>query len=181
MKQTGIPLTVAEMETCRLTYGGHWMGTSVQTIMDRLHEGSAFSLGFARALNDTPKVLALLVAAGWSRIDLQLSLVVIASAMAIGGWFRARRVAETLSHRITSLTHGQGLLANGVASSLVIGASLLGSPVSTTHVSTGALIGIGMWNDTTEWRMISGILTAWLATLPMAAALAGATALMFGG
>lgn len=181
MKQTGIPLTVAEMETCRLAYGGHWMGTSVQTIMDRLHEGSAFSLGFARALNDTPKVLALLVAAGWSRIDPQLSLVVIASAMAIGGWFRARRVAETLSHRITSLTHGQGLLANGVASSLVIGASLLGSPVSTTHVSTGALIGIGMWNDTTEWRMISGILAAWLATLPMAAALAGATALMFGG
>jgi phosphate/sulfate permease len=46
------------------------------------------------------------------------------------------------------------LLANSVASMLVIGASLLGSPVSTTHVSTGALFGIGAWSDRTDWRMV---------------------------
>ncbi|MFQ5417327.1 MAG: inorganic phosphate transporter, partial [Myxococcota bacterium] len=97
---------------------------------------------------------------------------------AAGGWLRARRVAETLAHRITSLTHGQGLLANTISSSLVIGASLMGSPVSTTHVSTGALFGIGMWNDQTEWRMVRGILMAWLTTLPLAGLLAAGTAVV---
>jgi PiT family inorganic phosphate transporter len=89
-------------------------------------------------------------------------------------------VAETLAHRITSLSHGQGLLANGIASSLVIGASLLGSPVSTTHVSTGALFGIGCWSERTDWRMVGGILAAWVATLPLAAALAAAAAWALG-
>jgi PiT family inorganic phosphate transporter len=181
LRRTGLPLTVAEREACRLVYDGRVFGTSFQTLIDRLHEASAFALGFSRGLNDTPKVLALLVAAGWSGIDPRASLTVVAAAMAAGGWLRARRVAETLAHRITSLSHGQGLLANGIASSLVIGASLLGSPVSTTHVSTGALFGIGFWSERTDWWMVSGILAAWLATLPLAAALAATTAWALGG
>jgi len=180
LRRRGLPLTVAQQETCQQMYHGRWLGVSLQTIVDLLHESSAFALGFARGLNDTPKVLALLVAAGWSGIDPRLSMAGVAGAMATGGWWRARPVAETLAHRITSFTRGQGLLANGIASSLVIGASLLGSPVSTTHVSTGALFGIGLWSDHTDWRMVGGILTAWLATLPLAAALAAGTAWMLG-
>ncbi len=53
--------------------------------------------------------------------------------------------------------------------------------MKTKKLIRAALIGIGIWNDKTEWRMISGILTAWLATLPMAAAIAGTTALILGG
>lgn len=180
LRRTGLPLTVAEQEQCRLIYDGRMLGASVQAIVDRLHGTSAFALGFARGLNDTPKVLALLVAAGWSGIDPRVSLAVVAVAMAAGGWLRARRVAETLAHRITSLSHGQGLLANGIASSLVIGASLLGSPVSTTHVSTGALFGIGVWSDRTDWWMVSGILGAWVTTLPLAAAVAATVAWALG-
>jgi PiT family inorganic phosphate transporter len=59
----------------------------------------------------------------------------------------------------------------------VIGASWLGSPVSTTHVSTGALFGIGLWNDRTDWRVVGGVLSAWLCTLPIAAALAASIAI----
>ena len=77
---------------------------------------------------------------------------------------------------ITNLSHGQGLLANSISSTLVIGASLLGSPVSTTHVSTGAIFGIGVWNDRTDWTMVSGIVVAWLGTLPLAAAIAAGVA-----
>ncbi|MGH0028858.1 MAG: anion permease [Myxococcota bacterium] len=177
-RATGVPLTLAEREHCQQVYGGSLFGTSVKRLVDALHTGSAFALGFARGLNDTPKVLALLVAAGWSGVDPRASLAVVAGAMALGGWLRARRVAETLGHRITKLSHGQGLLANGVASSLVIGASLLGSPVSTTHVSTGALFGIGLWSDDTDWRTVGGILAAWLATLPLAAGLAAGAAFL---
>jgi PiT family inorganic phosphate transporter len=175
-RSSGLPLTIDEQENCRRLYAGGGFGVSVQKLVDRTHVASAFTLGFARGLNDTPKVLALLVAAGWSALDPRLSLAIVAVAMAAGGWWRSRRVAETLAHRITSLSHGQGLLANGIASSLVIGASLLGSPVSTTHVSTGALFGIGVWSDRTDWRMVGGILLAWLATLPLAAALAASIA-----
>ena len=59
----------------------------------------------------------------------------------------------------------------------MIGASLLGSPVSTTHVATGALFGIGLWSERTDWTMVGGIVGAWIATLPIAAILAGVIAL----
>lgn len=170
--RTGMALSVDEMENCRDFYTGNALGFSIQAIVDRAHELSAFALGFARGLNDTPKVLALLVTVGWVGLDPRVSLAVIATSMAVGGYFRAHRVAETLAHRITPLTHGQGLLANSIASGLVITASLLGSPVSTTHVSTGALFGIGLWNKGTDWTMVSGIVGAWAGTLPVAAALA---------
>jgi PiT family inorganic phosphate transporter len=180
VERTGLALTLDQAENCRDFYTGEALGVSVQSIVDRLHQGSAFSLGFARGLNDTPKVLALLVTAGWSGFDPRLSLGVIAGAMAIGGYSRARRVAETMAHGITSLTHGQGLLANSIASSLVLSASLLGSPVSTTHVSTGALFGIGLWNKQTDWSTVGGIVAAWIGTLPVAAAMAAAVAYSLG-
>lgn len=184
LERTGLQLTVDQAANCREIYSGAALGVSVQSIIDRLHFASAFSLGFARGLNDTPKILALLIAVGWSGLDPRGSLAVIAGAMALGGFLRARRVAETLAHGITSLTPGQGLLANSIASSLVIGASLLGSPVSTTHVSTGAIFGIGLWNDRTDWTMVRGIVAAWLGTLPLAAAIAAGVAyasMLFGG
>jgi PiT family inorganic phosphate transporter len=53
------------------------------------------------------------------------------------------------------------------------------SPVSTTHVSTGALSGIGIHHDQTDWKMVAGITGAWLGTLPMAAAFAAAMAWFF--
>lgn len=180
LQRTGIPLTVAEQAACRATYDGSVVGISAQRLVDILHTASAFSLGFARGLNDTPKVLALLVAAGWSGLAPQPSLAIVAVAMAVGGVRHSRRVAETLSHRITTINRGQGLLANGVASSLVIGASLAGAPVSTTHVSTGAIFGIGLWTGNADWRLVGGITLAWVATLPLGAALAGGTALALG-
>ncbi len=181
LARTGLQLTVDEAARCREIYTGRVLGLSLHPIIDAAHRTSAFLLGFARGLNDTPKILALLVAAGWSGLPPRLSLAIIASAMALGGFLRARRVAETLSHRITALSQGQGLLANSIGSGLVIGASLLGSPVSTTHVSTGALFGIGLWNDTTDWKLVSGIAAAWLGTLPLAGAIAGAIATLSRG
>jgi inorganic phosphate transporter, PiT family len=178
LARTGLALALDETARCRDLYAGSFLGLRLQSIAERLHQGSAFALGFARGLNDTPKVLALVVTAGWSGLDPRLSLAAIAVTMAAGGWLRAERVAETLSHRITPLRPGPGLLANSVASLLVIGASLAGSPVSTTHVSTGAIVGVGLRNDTTDWKVVRGIVSAWIGTLPLAAALAAAVALV---
>lgn len=176
LREGGRLLDVTEMAVCQQRYDGALLGVSAQSIVDHAHKGSAFALGFARGLNDTPKVLALLVAGGWSGMDPRASLVMVAVAMAVGGLLMSRRIAETLGHRITSMNRGQGLIANSVASSLVIGASLLGSPVSTTHVSTGAIFGIGMHTGTGDWRVAGGIVLAWVATLPLAALLAASIA-----
>jgi PiT family inorganic phosphate transporter len=89
----------------------------------------------------------------------------------IGGLVSARKVAETMSRKITPMNHGQGFTANLVTSAVVLSASNFGLPVSTTHVSCGALFGIGTVNRHAHWQMIGTILAAWLTTLPCGAAL----------
>lgn len=125
-------------------------------------------VSFARGLNDTPKIAALLLLApaigGFS------STALVGTAIAIGGIVSARRVAETMSQKITSMNHGQGFTANFITSLIVIGASRLGLPVSTTHVSCGSLFGIGSVTRQAHWSVIGKILGAWLITMPMGAA-----------
>jgi PiT family inorganic phosphate transporter len=94
--------------------------------------------------------------------------------MALGGLLNARRVAETMSRKITRMNPGQGFTANLVTSLLVILASRFGFPVSTTHVSVGALFGIGTVNGTARKGVVFTILLAWITTLPLGALLAGA-------
>jgi inorganic phosphate transporter, PiT family len=96
----------------------------------------------------------------------------VAIAIAVGGLLGARRVAETVGKKITPLDPGQGLVANASTAFLVIAASVWKLPVSTTHVSTGSILGIGVLRRTAQWRVLGGILVAWLATLPAAALVA---------
>jgi PiT family inorganic phosphate transporter len=133
------------------------------------HIASAATVGFARGLNDTPKILGLMV--GASVIDPAVGAAVLGIAMALGGLLASRRVADTLALRITPMQNGQGLAANLATSLLVVCASRFGLPVSTTHVSTGGIFGIGAAAGTLKRRQAAEILGAWLATLPLAAAL----------
>ncbi len=126
-------------------------------------------MSFARGLNDTPKIVALLLVADVFKIE--WGMVMVAIAMAIGGLLNARRVAETMSHRITAMNHGQGIAANIATSFLVIMASRFGLPVSTTHVSVGSLFGVGLVTRQANVRVVGGIMLSWLLTLPCAAAL----------
>ncbi|MCH7959671.1 MAG: anion permease [Candidatus Hydrogenedentes bacterium] len=170
---TGLTVRSQTHCDCTVGYNGSMLGVSAQQIVDTLHIGSAFSMGFARGLNDTPKVLGILLAAGYLVGATGTGvLVLVAVAMAIGGLLHSRPLARTMGERITTMNHGQGLLANAVSSSMVIGASVFGVPVSTTHVSTGAIFGIGAWTGTTNWKMVSGIIGAWIITLPLGALIA---------
>ncbi len=163
-------VTVGTNQTCFDRYNGTLVGVSVQAALDRLHYVSAGAVSFSRGLNDTPKIVALLITADAFQLPLGMGLV--GCAIALGGLIRARRIAETMSHRITDMNHGQGATANLITAILVIGASQIGMPVSTTHVSCGALFGIGAVNGTARWKMIGAILLAWIITLPVAATLA---------
>jgi PiT family inorganic phosphate transporter len=96
---------------------------------------------------------------------------VIALAMATGGLLGARRVAETMSKKISNLDPSQGLVASLTTATLVIAASTFALPVSTTHVATGGILGIGVATATTRWRTVKMIVGAWVTTLPLGAAL----------
>ena len=85
-----------------------------------------------------------------------------------------RRVAKTMSEKITAMDGEQGFVGSLVTAILVILASWKQLPVSTTHVSVGSLFGIAAVSGTARWKTILLILTAWITTLPLAAALAAA-------
>lgn len=91
--------------------------------------------------------------------------------MAAGGYWSGRKVAETMSRKITEMNPGQGFAGNLTTGILVVFASKWGLPVSTTHVSCGALFGIGSVTGQANWKTILTILTAWVTTLPVAASL----------
>ena len=73
-----------------------------------------------------------------------------------------------MSRRVTEMNPGQGLTANMVTALLVVVASRIGVPVSTTHVSCGSLFGIGTATGQAHWRTIGHIVLAWILTLPIA-------------
>ena len=165
--------------SCYNRYQGKIMGVHASPVLHGLHYLSASVVSFARGLNDTPKIAALLlVASPW---DPWVGMVVVALAMGLGGILSVRRVADTMSHRITEMNHGQGFTANLLTGVIVIGASWLGRPVSTTHVSCGALFGIGAVTGHGRFQTIRTIALAWVGTLPIAALFSAVTFWLFRG
>lgn len=159
-------ISVGTMVTCEERYVGNVWGLSAKTVLDALHFLSAGLVSFARGLNDTPKIAAILLVGG--TVAPMFSIGAVSIAMAAGGILFVKRIANTMSYEITEMNDGQGFSANFVASLIVIGASQLGMPVSTTHVSCGALFGIGTITRQAYWGSILKIVMAWVVTLPLA-------------
>jgi len=176
LRSSGVSLTVAQSSRCEERYLGRVLGIDAQRVLDAVHVLSAGLVGFARGMNDAPKIAALLVGAGVAGAS--PALWGVAGAIAVGGVLGSRRVAETLSHRITSMNHGQAFTANAATAAMVLFASRFGVPVSTTHVSVGSLTGLGLANGTARWRTLATIGGAWVTTLPLAALLAAAAYLV---
>jgi PiT family inorganic phosphate transporter len=156
---------------CIQQYNGRMVGVSVQQMLDTVHFISAGSVSFARGLNDTPKIVALLLVI--QALGIKWGMVAVALGMAIGGLLNAKKVAVTMSEKITRLNAGQGFTANLVTAFLVIFASRWGLPVSTTHVSVGSLSGIGIITKQANVKVLTQILLSWVLTLPIAAILGG--------
>lgn len=142
-------------------------GISSPKILDTLHYLSSGIVSFARGLNDTPKIVGLLIII--SAIDIKWSMISIAIIMAVGGLMNAKKVGVTMSKKITPMNSGQGFTANMITGLLVTTASIHGMPVSTTHVSVGSLFGIGTATKKANYKVIGKILLSWLLTLPIAA------------
>jgi len=160
-------LSIDQQTACAERQARVILGVELGRLRDSLHVCSAGAVCFARGLNDTPKIAALLLLA--PGFDSQWIIITVALAMLLGGAFNSRRVADTMSLKITSITESQGLSANLVTALLVIFASKFGMPVSTTHVSVGSLFGIGLVSGKANSGVMASIALSWLLTLPCAA------------
>lgn len=149
------------------------------TISNRLHWLSSGTASFARGLNDTPKITALgvafyLITTHSTKYHAPLWLFgLVAVGMGLGSFVGGMKVTRTLAEKVTPMGHTDGFMANLTTAVLVTGASNLGLPVSTTHVSSGSIIGIGIRDGArnVNWKIVRDMALAWVVTLPAAGGL----------
>lgn len=172
--------------------------SKVETIWRRLHWASGATTSFARGLNDVPKIAAFLILTAslaadqssgqtlgqsglfLSTIPPELLILSVALTMGLGCLWGGFKVLNILATGITPVNSSTGVLANVGTSVLVLAASPLGLPVSTTHVSAGSLMGV-RWqtgNAPPLHDALKLILFGWVITLPITALFAAATSLL---
>jgi PiT family inorganic phosphate transporter len=147
--------------------------------LGQLVSGSLFSL--AHGTNDAQKTMGIITLALIAHGDLPASgfevpvWVVVSSATAIalgtytGGW----RIIRTVGSRIIKMDAAQGFSAQGAGAAVVLTASHLGFPLSTTHVISGGVMGAGAAKrlSAVRWGVAGNIAVAWVLTLPCSAAI----------
>lgn len=98
-------------------------------------------------------------------------LVAFGVSLIVGLWFIGKEVIQTVGTNLTKMHPASGFAAELAAAAVVMGASSLGIPVSSTHILVGAVLGIGMVNKNTNWKLMKPIGLAWVITLPASAAI----------
>jgi PiT family inorganic phosphate transporter len=138
-------------------------------------------MAFGHGTQDAQKTmgiitLALVTSGEISSFDVPL-WVVLASALAIsaGTYSGGFRIIRTLGRRVIQLTPSGGFAAQTVASGVMIAtATVFAVPVSTTHITTTSIMGVGATRrlSAVRWGVASNIVLAWIVTLPAAGAMA---------
>ena len=169
----GMPVAAVPSQCDRAGLSGPTIG------LDSLHWLSSGLASLARGTNDAPKIAAMLLLGStlttWPSPTWHLiAFAGVAIAMGLGSYWGGYRVTEVLAEKVTKMNHAEGLSANLTTSSLVLVSGTFGLPVSTTHVSGSAIIGIGLLKGITavHWTTVREMVLAWLVTIPAAAGLA---------
>ncbi|MBF8289611.1 MAG: putative low-affinity inorganic phosphate transporter [Chloroflexi bacterium] len=147
----------------------------------RLQVVSAAFMAFSHGSNDAQKTMGImtlaLIAGGVLPHDAKIPLwVVLLAATAIslgtaaGGW----RIIKTMGQRVVKLDPVHGFAAETTAASIILTASHFGMPVSTTHVISSAIMGVGSSHrlSAVRWGVAGNIITAWVLTIPASGAVA---------
>jgi PiT family inorganic phosphate transporter len=142
---------------------------------------SAAAFSFGHGMNDAQKTMGIIAALLFSTghlksMDIPFWIVLICHAAIglgtlSGGW----RIVRTMGMRITTLKPIGGSCAEFAGATTLIGASLAGIPVSTTHTITGAIMGVGSVRrfSAVRWGVARTIIFAWILTIPASATVAG--------
>jgi PiT family inorganic phosphate transporter len=143
----------------------------------QLLSAGAYSLGHGG--NDAQKTMGiitgLLVASGYlNKFEVPLWVILLShAAIALGTLFGGWRIVKTMGSKITKLQPIGGFSAETAGALTLVGATLAGIPVSTTHTITGAIIGVGSTKrlSAVKWGVAGRIVWAWILTIPISAAI----------
>jgi PiT family inorganic phosphate transporter len=155
---------------------------SVNRSFKRLQLVSSFLVSLSHGTNDAQKtmgvVTALLVSTGnLANFSVPLWVVLLAhSSIALGTFFGGWRIVKTLGFKVTRMDPVHGFSVETAAAAVIIGSSLVGIPVSTTHCVSGSVMGSGatLGVSAVKWGVARRIVWAWLLTIPASAAIAAA-------
>ena len=139
------------------------------------------ALALSHGTNDSQKTMGIitlaLVTAGYLKVfAVPVWVIIMCASMialgtAIGGW----RLIRTLGGKIFKIRPVDGFTAQLASAAVIITASLIGGPVSTTQVVSSAIMGVGTGEraNKVRWGVAQEIVTAWVLTVPASAAVAG--------
>ena len=147
----------------------------VTAIFGRLQIGTAAAMAFSHGSNDAQKTmgvitLALFVNGRIDTFDVPLWVIFLSGGViAAGTYFGGSRVIRTLGVRIISMRPVHGFAAESAAASVIELATRTGIPVSTTHVITSSILGMGSTRrlSAVRWGVAKGIVYAWVLTFPV--------------
>jgi len=108
-----------------------------------------------------------------------VAMLTFGVALIAGLWFIGKEVIQTVGHNLTKLHPASGFSAELAAATVVLLASMLGIPVSSTHILIGAVLGIGLVNKKANWGLMKPIALAWVITLPASAIMSSIFFLIF--
>ncbi len=146
----------------------------------RLQVVSAAYMAFSHGSNDAQKTMGIITLALFGaglipNTDVPVWVILLAASAislgtAAGGW----RIIRTMGRRVVKLDPVHGFAAETTAATIIFGASHFGIPVSTTHVISSAIIGVGASDrfSAVRWGLAGNIVIAWILTLPASALVA---------
>ncbi len=143
--------------------------------------GSSGMLALSHGTNDAQKTMGVITLALIANGDIPANhfyvpdwvVVISATAIALGTFTGGWRIIKTLGTRIISMDPAQGFATQGAGAAVILAASSVGYPLSTTHVISGGIMGAGAAKrfSAVRWGVAGNIVFAWMLTLPAAAAL----------
>jgi PiT family inorganic phosphate transporter len=168
----------------------------VYRMVGRLHPGpvsrgfrfgqviSGGLLALAHGTNDAQKTMGVITLALIANGELGAGsdppfwvVVSAASAIALGTYFGGWRIIKTMGSRIIKMDAAQGFAAQGSGAAVILAATHVGFPLSTTHTISGAVMGAGAAKrlSAVRWGLAGNIVVAWILTLPASAAIGALT------
>ncbi len=152
----------------------------ISTLFKRLQWLTALGLALSHGTNDAQKTMGLitmgLVATGYlARFEVPRWVILLsAAAIALGTVFGGWRLIRTLGGKFYKIRPIHGFTSQLTSAAVIMGAALLGGPVSTTHVVSSSIIGVGSAERLSKvrWGVAGNIVVAWLVTIPISALMA---------
>ena len=162
----------------------HTLSRSTFVLFSWMQVFTASAFAFSHGANDIANALGPFVAVldvlktGEVHDEVAVPMAVLIAmgiALISGLWFVGRFVIKTVGSGLTKIHPSSGFAAELAAAGVVMAASVMGLPVSSTHILIGAVLGVGLVNRAANWGLMKPIALAWVITLPASAAIAAVT------